>query len=323
MTLSCSEPVDVLMAYRDHSEYELEYEVTTTALKSNNDSKVGRGTISLKDKQKALRPLQGKALSAIKSKPDGSPQDEKNHEPKTRENVDIHDENESSLQFDYTGPDDMVLTQVQLQDPSTGNRIYRSILVETKLHPVFDVTPMDLGSAFVDNNGDLNLVFTGIDFGLYEVVLLKAMISVEWKGKTLKDGRIELQGMTSTGHLVLHGGWIRTILDKDATRRCDLLPDGAGLVEDGGCWKVKVEEAVALNPENSYRVIAQLENAKDSGIKTNKKLLSNSPSKDEKEISDEMKQGRRPPKSRHLAESQKGLRGLQSNAKKILVHGYW
>ncbi|KAL7560358.1 hypothetical protein ACA910_002770 [Epithemia clementina (nom. ined.)] len=311
ITLVCSEPVDVIVAHRDHSDFELEYEVTTTKIKSNSASdKAARGEIVLKNVQKAVRPLKAKAIT---KKVNGGNRLLK----QTTDNVDIHDETESSVQFDYSNPGEFVLVQLEIQNPYSGGQIHRSILVKTELESLVEVSPLDLKSSFVDDEGDLNLIFSGIDFDRFEVVLLKTLITVEWNGKTLKNSRIELQGMTQNGHLILNGGWIRTILDQAAKKygSCDVFDDKKE------CWKVVVAEGLALDPENMYRVIATLSSAKNPAIGKNKNLLSNAPTKEETEISDEMKRGRPPPDFRRLQEMH--LRGLQSaSQKKIMVHGY-
>ena len=87
------------------------------------------------------------------------------------------------------------------------------------------------------------------------------------------------------------------------------------------------------NPDASYVKLAELsEKAKDITVAHNKQMLLATPSQEEKQVSDDMEQGRRPSldefRRRRLlvrgsnSATQEGHQ-LSYVVKKILVHGYW
>ena len=216
-------------------------------------------------------------------------------------NVDIRDETDTGISFDSDSPGDVVLVQVELK--KGGQTLYRSIVTETRLPPP-TVATLELDSASVNEDGDVDLYFGGIP--TTSRVLLKVMIAIELPGKNLAD-QIELSGMVDDGHLVLHGGWIRKALEK------------AGVTGSVNGWKVLVSEAVVLDPAASYSKLAELSGMKDSAVAKNKLLLSRAPSNEEKNISEEMQMGRRPSEDGRRLRS----RELAGVSKKILVFGYW
>lgn len=287
----CDEPVFLFIAYHDRTDFTLKYEVTT---KPGNGSRVANGAIALVD-VKADKALSAKPLSKNKDK----------GERRLVESsfVDVHDETETGVEFDSDTTGDIVLVQVELVDPLTGNKVFRSIITETRTPPS-PVQPMILTMAEVDDLGDLHLYFQGLPTGN---LFLKALISVESNNRKSKD-LIEIKAMTENGELVLHGGWIRTGLEKANGNR----------QQPSGAWKLTVIEALALDPQDSYTKVAELMHEAVATIAgKNAHLLSQKPSKEEQELTDEMKNGRRPSTVRG------GARQLQGIHRKILVHGYW
>lgn len=290
-TITCNAPVTLMIAYKDHTDFALTYEVTTS--KSGNDPNGATGSVHLID-QMADKKL--KATSFTKT----------THGTRRLQEsaaVDIHDESVSGVEFDSYEPGELVLVQVETEDPRTGHKVYRSIITETQMPPK-EILPMVLELAEVDEAGDLHLFFKGLPSGY---LLLKTLISVLINDKVMED-HIELKAMTDDGHLILHGGWIRKALD-DAKRRNPTKG-----------WKLIVTEAIALDPENAYVTVAEQtrENLASITLAKNDHLLSKAPSVEEKQISDDMKSGRPPTGVRRL-----GGRGLQGSHRKILVHGYW
>eukprot|EP00977_Amphora_coffeiformis_P006697 scaffold1465_cov179-Amphora_coffeaeformis.AAC.9 len=287
-TLQCTEDVEILFVHQDRSGYALEYQVSTE--KSITGKRASTGNIRL-PKDRAVKPVSGKAIGLGGNAPG-------RRLNKNNDQVDIHDETDTEISFDADGPGNVVLVQVELEED--GKTIYRSILTETRSAPR-DVVAMELDRASVNDDGDLDLYFRGIPVAH---VLVKALISIQLQGKPLPD-QLELSGMVDDGHLVLHGGWIRTALEKQ----------GSSGASHG--WKVVVSEAAAFDPNDSYNKVAELQGSKDSVVSKNKQRLSDQPSPEERGISEEMKTGRRPASNRRLRS-----RKLAGIHKKILVHGY-
>lgn len=290
-TISCSETVTLLIAYKDHTNFALAYEVTTKSL--GNETTSATGSVVLVG-QKAGKKLKATAFTKTT-----------NGKRRLQDNtfVEIHDESEEGVEFDSEVPGEVVLVQVETEDPFNGNKVYRSIITETQIPPK-EIRPIKIGLTEVDESGDLHLFFDGLPDGY---LLVKALISVQIDGKTIED-HIELKAMTNDGRLILHGGWIRKALDNATTRKKQ-------------SWQLVVTEAIALDPENTYVIVAELPPTSVTGmvITRNEHLLSEAPTEEEKQVSDYMKSGRPPPDAgRRL-----GGRGLQESHKKILVHGYW
>lgn len=285
-TLQCTQQVQIMFAYQDKSGFALEYDVTTQSSGNNQDNPVSTSQVSLLN-GKAKKPLTGKALAKGQ---------QGRHLSK---NAHVRDGTDKDIGFDSNGPGDVVLLQVELED--NGKTIFRSIVAETTSAPAPAAT-MDLASASVNDDGDVDLYFTGVPL---EHAMIQALIMVELRGQVLEDQKIELSAIVDDGHLVLHGGWIRNALDK------------AGVTGATHGWKLLVAEAVALDPHKSYRPVATMSGKKDSAVSKNKHLLSSAPSDKEQGISSEMRTGRRPERRRL------GARNLSGNHFKILVHGYW
>ena len=296
-TVICSEAVSLFIAYRDHTEYSLEYEITTTAADAAS-GKAATGRIHLHGTT-ATKPVQGKAVGKNKK-----PESRRNL--KKSDNVDLHDADTQGIAFDSDGAgNDVVLVQVEVEGPG-GGTVYRSIVAET-VAPDATVATLALQSANVNDEGDLELSLKGMPT---ERLLLKALVTVELHGKTLDEDQVEVSTMTDSGTLVVQGGWIRRALEKA----------GNGPGSTNG-WKVYVVEAVALDPEANYAMVAQLSvGKKNAVVSKNKQLLANSPSDDERNISERMKMGKPP-----ADHEERKLRARQLNTghKKILVHGYW
>lgn len=291
-TLDCSEEVGLLIMYQDRSGYVLEYEVEEAQVGGEAGNKAASGKIRL-PRDKAAKPVSGKAVA----------KGLQGRRLKSSRQVDIHDESDTGLSFDYDTPGDAVLVQVELKKGS--QTLYRSIIAETRPPPP-DVATLELESAVVNQDGNVDLYFGGIPDTSSSSVLLKAMIAIEVAGKGLVD-QVALSAMANDGHLVLHGGWVRNALEK------------AGTTGSVNGWRVSVVEAVALDPEALYQKVAELSGKRDSTVAKNKQLLSRKPSVEERNISEEMKMGRRPVSDeRHLRS-----RGLATGSKKILAYGYW
>jgi len=288
-TLQCTEDVEILFVHQDRSGYALEYQVSTES--PSNEKRASSGKIRL-SKDQAVRPISGKAF-AVQGTRSG-------RRLKQSDKVDIHHETDEAISFDSDGPGNVVLVQVELKEH--GKTIFRSILTETRPAPR-GVVPLDLATANVNDDGDLELYFSGIPV---PHVLLKAIVSIQSQGKILEDN-VEVSAIVDDGHLVVHGGWIRKALEKE----------GSSGSSNG--LKVLVSEAVAFDPEDSYAKVAELRKSKDSAVSKNKQLLSAPPSPEERNVSDEMKTGKRPAPSKRRLHS----RELSGTHKKILVHGYW
>ena len=322
MILWCSEKVDVMVAYKDYSGVEVGYQVSTSAADSSSSSNPRRtGTVVLTT-QTATHELQAKAF--VQEPSEGSGRRRGLVESKQ---VHIHDETESGLQYDFGEAGDIILAQAKIEVPATGETVYRSIVIETRDNSLelSDLASLKLDSAHVDSDGDLHFKFKGNDAEMQSIMdtergfLLKAMVAVEVDGQgILEESRIELRALTRDFVLNLHGGWIRSILNKAG------FGDSSNpSCPDSSCWKIVVPDAVIIDTLDSYRVIAHLSGPTDPAIDQHKELLSNPPTEDEKNVSEEMKHGRVPEEVRHMRRRLEQGETMPHNHKKILVHGYW
>ena len=286
-TLTCTEDVTVAIITTDDSGVSLEYDVVTK--KNGSASKPVTGRVELKNK-KAIGPVEAKAIRK-------SQRGDRRH--LMSDSVDFRNQGKSGVDFDSDGSgDDVVMVKVKLEDDE-GNTIHRSIIAKTRRAPPA-VKKIKLDSWSVNGDGDLELSFKQLPSG---TVLLSTVISIV-VGETTVGNPVELSAITDTGRLTFHGGWIRKILDE---------ADGS---TDG--WQVKIDEMAATDPNDSYRLLAEQDKAETITISTRRRRLSEQPSQEEKDISKDMRQGRPPANIKRLRS-----RELQSDHKKILVHGYW
>ena len=282
-TLQCSEEVQVLVVHQDRSGFALTYEFTT---EKGSGGRTTHNKVTLTNK-KAKKPLAGKALALGQ------------HGRALAKHVDMHPGTNAGVDFDADDAGEFTLVQAEIED--NGKTLYRSIIAETRSAPP-EVADLDLDSATVNGDGDVELQFQGMPTSGH--LLLKAMVGMEFRGKPVDD-KVELSAMVDDGRLVMHGGWIRKALEK------------VGATGSTNAWKVFVEEASAFDPENMYYKVAEMTNKKDLSVAENKQLLSGPPSSSERAISEDMKMGRKPKDNRHLRKLTGGVH------KKILVHGYW
>lgn len=288
-TLSCDRPVKVLVMTKDHSDLVLEYNVVTGKGRGN---KAATSKVTLANRV-AERPIQRQAFAKGQA-----------GQRRLQSDVDFHDDSTSSIQYDDNGPGSVVLLQVEFKE--NGKKYYRSIITETELPPP-DVGTFVLDSADVNDNGDLDLYFSGLPTG---TVMLKAVILIELRNKAVPNGKIEITGIVDDGHLVVHGGWIRNALE------------GARETTNGSTngWKLFVDEAQAYDTSGTT-VLSRLGDKIEPVVAGDKQVLAHTPSADEKGISKDMIMGRRP-----VEEQPNDLRSRTLNTglhKKILVHGYW
>ncbi len=179
----------------------------------------------------------------------------------------------------------------------------------------------------IDKNGDVTFKFEMLGMDEEETSLLQARIGIfdecSEEVKHIVDMKAMLSGNEPT--LIVHGGWFRRALK----------------MHDINCaWEPVLVNAVTSDPEDGHAVTGHIEQPihtsimKDDGdrrlssiaVNSRRKLLQAMPSPEEIEISDEMKQGRKPEQSMTSSGGRKGESGIKRklsvNRKKILVHGY-
>lgn len=164
----------------------------------------------------------------------------------------------------------------------------------------------------ITEDGDVEISFPGL-VKKDETIRVDVRLGIKLEGTITPTEVVDISSMLSQdGTLTVHGGWIRNAI-------------GAENMEDTiEEWDLVIMSAIALDPDDEYRVVGVMKNAIQNGVPANQKYkrgkLSKKPSAEEVSISDEMKLGKKPSKEqreRHL-----GHRRLSGGNKKILVHGY-
>ena len=299
-TIQCNEAVTLLIALKDQSGLELAYDVETT--------ETGGGAVTLTNEE-ATEDVTAQAYDQESVSP--NTRGRRNLKPSNK--VQFKGQTKKGFQYESSQPGEVIVAQVKLSQ--NGKTVYRSLVTHTQPPPP-PVVPMKLHKARVNNDGDLDLHFTNIPL---EHVLLQAVVGVELKdGSLLEQDKVHVKTFVDDGHLVIHGGWIRRALDKQA----DIAPGSTK------GWKIVVLEATASDGDNNYLPVAALPKAEDTAVVQNKELLSSAVDEIEKGISLDMAQGRPPAtdnNNRHLRSGQETeeARKLSGPVEKILVHGYW
>lgn len=222
------------------------------------------------------------------------------------------------------------LIQVTLDD-GEGREVYRTFVTEAKrckngaASSSRRLMPIAVQSSGINEDGDVELEFDLSNLpgetSENERFKVQARIGIS-SAKGDEEGSVaeiihRTVDMTAflsrkDSSMVVHGGWIRRAL--------------ASIGSPPSGWDVIVEEAIVSDPEASYRVLARMEDAHMTGVgadQTHRRTrITKSPTKEEHDITDDMRQGRKPLASVPEDQGSRGLRSLQTVHKKILVHGY-
>lgn len=224
---------------------------------------------------------------------------------------------------------DVTLVQMMFESDD-GMLIPRTIPILThagsdpntrRLQHGFTTNAIRVEESTINKNGDITFRFQKFKDNENETSLLQARIGIRHEcGEEVKhivDMSAMLAGNEPT--LVVHAGWFRRATEIHSID-CE--------------WEPVLVDVVTKDPEDGYAVTGRLEQPvhitvmKDDGkgrrlssVEMNKrrKLLKATPSPEEIDITQEMRQGRKPERP---VSSREGERRLSVNRKKILVHGY-
>lgn len=197
-----------------------------------------------------------------------------------------------------------------------GYKVRRTLIRESKLKKDTFHNPSNVNVKCCDitDDGDVEVDFPGV-LKAVESLQVDIRIGITVEGVTDPIGVVDVRSMLTQGKtMTVHGGWIRKALASQ------------GLDENSEGWDVVVLGAVVSDPEEGYEVIGVMKEKVTGSSKKNgenrRQKLSQKPSPEEVEVTDEMRMGRKPSQEELHGRRLGGSRRLSANHKKILVHGY-
>lgn len=204
----------------------------------------------------------------------------------------------TGISVSYSQSGGLALVDVQLRG-SNGNVVHRTIATKTR-DPPPAIQAMSLVTSEVDSNGDVVLKFQSVNKN--QPLKVNARIGIVNDAGTSQEC-VDVNAIVEDHKLVVHNEWFRRCLQN------------SGFTAQASGWDVVVMNATVTDPEDGYRLLAQMGNVASTGIRNSdlihRRKLAAAPTTSE--ITTEMLQGRKP---------EVHGRQLQGVDLKLLVHGY-
>ena len=207
----------------------------------------------------------------------------------------------------HVGNDDKLKLIQVVRKNKEGVALRRTLVAPTR-KPLKKLK-IKLEETTIEDNGDVVFTLSGLGT---ETTKVTGRVCLVIHSEVIAGSCVDVSAMLTSEkpNLVVHPGWIRKAIQE---------------TNNSAEWDVELVEVVASDPENMYRKVGQMKRSepKTAGrllrsAESARKLLSGPPSKEEMEITMEMRVGRKPIKEKPNMPG----RSLSGNHKKILVHGY-
>lgn len=195
----------------------------------------------------------------------------------------------------------------------SGDKVRRSFVRGVKEKQSGSMTPrsVTIDCCDINQDGDIDVRFPGLG-KKDEFLRVDARFGIEADGATVEVVDVTAS-LTQGDFMTVHGGWIRKALQD------------IGLQDQTEGWSVVLIDVIVYDPKQGYRTVGIKGNVINNGVppgQAKRALLSRGPTTEEKEITDEMKMGKKPAAQARNGQNKNLRRELSGIHKKILVHGY-